>query len=457
MIRRALVAVSVALPVLVPLAPSSAAPPPGAISSNVEYVTTLPEMTKAISLNFIGNTMFVSTQTGLFSYDVSNPRAPKLVGALPQEIWENEDVDVDVARKLVFISRDPRPAPGMPTANVTPKGSIMVVDVSNPAAMLVKSVVVVDAAHTTSCVSRCQWLWSGGPSAFAAPVPPHQAGWNGRPIFATDLRDPANPKACAAPIDLGRNDGTTDYAHDVQVDRHGIAWVSGRGGVRGYWTEGKHRNPLTGKVETADGCRPIPFAGGGTELGSEGSLMHNAWRNPSYAVDGRRGDVLIGTEEALNSSCETSGKAATFDLRGTYTGAGWKKPQQRMRILGTWTPEDADGATGCASAHYFADRGDGVLAWAFYGQGTRFLDVSNPRRIRQIGYFRPDDASAWAAYFYKGYVFVPDNARGVDVIRFTGKGGGKAKPMVAPPLRRTSFPLRFKAAPGTGWLCPVER
>jgi len=449
--------VSFVVPLVVPLAPSTAAPPPGAISSNVEYVTTLPEMAKAISVNFIGDTMFVSTQTGLFSYDVSNPRVPKLVGALPQEIWENEDVDVDPARKLVFISRDPRPGPGMPTANVTPKGSITVVDVSVPATMTVKSVAVVDASHTTSCVSRCQWLWSGGPSAFAAPVPPHGTGWKGRPIFATDLRDPASPKACPEPIDLGRNDGATDYAHDVQVDRLGIAWVSGRGGVRGYWTEGRHKNPLTGKVETADGCHPIPYAGGGTELGSSGSLMHNAWRNPSYSVDRRRGDLLIGTEENVTTSCETAGKAATFDLGGSYNGAGWRGKGHRLRQLGTWTPEDADGATGCASAHYFADRGDGVLAWGFYGQGTRFLDVSNPRRIRQVGYFRPDGASTWGAYFHKGYVFVADNNRGIDVIRFTGRGGGAGRTLVAPPLKRTSFPLRFEPSRTYGWLCPVAQ
>ncbi|HVF06141.1 MAG TPA: hypothetical protein VNA20_14965 [Frankiaceae bacterium] len=448
-------ALAVAGAVLVPVSPSVAAPPPGAISANVEYVTNLPELKTAISLNFIGDTMFVSTQTGLFSYDVKDPRAPKLLGALPQEIWENEDVDVDPKRKLVFISRDPRPAPGL-VAPLLPKGSITVVDVADPRAMVVKNVFPIDASHTTTCVNGCQWLWSGGPAAFALPVPPHEAGWKGRPIFGTDLRDPLLPKPCPRPIDLKRNDGVTDYAHDVQVDSRGIAWVSGFGGTRGYWTTGRHKNPLNGKVETADGCNPIPYGGGGTTIGRDGALMHNALRNPRYAVDGRRGDVLIGTEERLSSSCEQSGKAATFDLRGTYTGAGWKVTKHRMKTLDTWTPEGAEGADGCASAHYVADRGDGVLAWAFYGQGTRFLDVSNPRRIRQVGYFRPDDASTWAAYFHKGYVFVADNARGVDVVRF--KGSAKS-PTLAAPARRTPSPLALRFAPSNalGWLCPAPR
>jgi hypothetical protein len=462
MLRRALLAAATAVPMFVSLAPSSAAPPAGAISSNVEYVTTLPEVQTAISINFIGETMFVSTQTGLFSYDVSNPRSPQLLGVLPENIWENEDVDVDVARHLVFISRDPRPASvsaGPVSSSTFPKGTIEIVDVSQPRAMFVKSVVVADAWHTTTCIQKCLWLWSGGPFAFNTPagVGNQPSDWKGRPIFGTDLHDPLQPKPCPAPIDLNRNDGKTDYAHDVQVDERGIAWVSGFGGVRGYWTSGKRRNPVTHKVETADGCHPVPYGGGGTTIGRGESLMHNARHNAAYAVDGRRGDLLIGTEEDVTSSCDTAGRAATFDLRGSYDGSGWTKPKQRIKLLDTWTPEDQAGSDGCASAHYFSDRGDGVMAWAFYGQGTRFLDVSDPHHIRQIGYFRPNDATTWAAYFHQGYVFIADNARGVDVVKFTGKGGGRAKTLSAPALLHDVTPLRFAPSPGLGWLCPTPR
>jgi hypothetical protein len=459
-VRRALLTAAAAVPLLVPLTPSEAAPPAGAISKNVEYVTNLPEVQTAISINFIGETMFVSTQTGLFSYDVTDPRAPKLLSSLPQVIWENEDVDVDAARKLVFISRDPRPigaSAGPVTSRTFPKGTIEVIDVANPRAMVVKSVVLADAWHTTTCIQKCLWLWSGGPFAYNGPVGAQPADWNGRPIFATDLRDPANPKACPVPIDLKRNDGKTDYAHDVQVDPNGVAWVSGFGGTRGYWTSGKHRNPVTGKVETADGCHPVPFGGGGTTIGRGASLMHNALHNPKYAVDRRRGDLLIGTEENVTTNCETAGRAATFDLRGSYDGSGWKNPKQRIKMLGTWTPEEQEGSSGCDSAHYFSDRGDGVLAWAFYGQGTRFLDVSDPRHIRQIGYYRPTDATTWAAYFHNGYVFVADNSRGVDVIKFTGKGRGSSKAVVAPRLVRDVTPLRFAPNGPLGWMCPTPR
>ncbi len=439
------------------------APPPGEISQNVTFVANVPEMTTAISVNFIGDTMFVSATTGVFAYSMKDPAKPALVGALPHYIWENEDVDVDVKRGLLFISRDPRgfTSPVTP-GSAFPFGMIQVIDVSLPHAMRQISQIVIGAGHTTTCINGCKWLWAGGPYANTQTQP----GWVGRPIIGVDLRDPANPVECADPIDLERNDGITDYAHDVQVDARGIAWVSGAGGVRGYWTTGSHRNPVTGKVETADGCHPIPYAGGGVpEEATPSRFMHNSWRNVGASVDGRKGDVLYATEENVTSACESAGRFATFDLKGTYQGQGFTNTDtthQRMKPLDTWTPEEQEGSTGCASAHYFTDRGDSLLAYAFYGQGTRFLDVSNPRNIRQVGYYRPDDASVWAAYWHKDYVVVADNSRGIDIIKFTGKAAtkkGKAVlaelPTVVAPPRSVPSPVRFEPSRQWGYLCPT--
>src|SRR5258707_11444112 len=117
----------------------AATAPAGAISSNVQFVTNLPAARSAISLNFIGDTMFVSAVTGLSSYDVSDPTHPRLLGALPYYIWENEDVDVDAKRHLLFVSRDPH---GFTTPATTafPDGAVEVYDVSNPAVFRLVSV-----------------------------------------------------------------------------------------------------------------------------------------------------------------------------------------------------------------------------------------------------------------------------------------------------------------------------
>jgi hypothetical protein len=454
-------------------------------SPNVTRIANLPEVRTAISINFIGETMFVSTVHGVYSYDVSRPGEPKRLGAFPLPVWENEDVDVDPVRKRVFVSRDPRGFTTPAAPGSFPVGAVHVLDVSNPRSMRQVGFFTLPAGHTTTCVNRCDAVWTAGPST-AVNQP---ASWKGRPVFATDVRDPAHPRPCPAPIDTGRNDGVTDYAHDVQVDSRGVAWVSGRGGVRGYWTEGRHRNPLSGRVEIATACRPVPYAGSGSpESATPSRFMHNSFRDPGPVkprcspAKGRRAArrrcrqrlrrwrrvmhgglpagltrdrVLYATEENVTSDCAAAGRFTTYDLAGTFRGQGFRdtaRTHNRMRVLDTWTPERQEGSSGCASAHYFTSRGDGIFVNAFYEQGVRFLDVSNPRDIRQIGWYRPADADTWAAYWHGGLVYVADFQRGVDVLRFGGAPGDRSR--VATGLRT---PVRFMHMdPASGYLCPLR-
>jgi len=426
--------------------PGRVAPPAGAISPGVQFLANIPELRTAISIDFLGSTLFASTVTGIYAYDISNPAAPKLVGALPQYIWEDEDVQIDQKRKLLFLSRDPR---GFTTPATTafPYGAVQVIDVANPNLMTQLSVTLLPSGHTTTCVDGCNYTWTAGPATGQT----QPKDWGGRPVFALDMRDPAHPVPCPHPIDEHRNDGKTDYTHDVQVDRQGIAWISGSGGIRGYWVTGTHRNAQTGALQKATGCDPVPYAGGGTDLGqlAKGGVMHNSL-HPSWNPG-----VLLATEEVTSGGCSQLGKFATYSLAGSYGGAGFRStPAQRYRltVLGTWTPEKAPGSDGCDSAHYFTDRGDGITANAFYSQGTRFLDVRDPRNITQVAYYRPDDANTWAAYWRPGgYVFVADFTRGVDVLKVAiGKNGAVVRAPAMPKRSRPNLPSR-----DMGWVCQV--
>src|SRR2546421_6541077 len=250
---------------------------PGAIKGR-RQLANLPEAAGAISINFLRyghrDVMIVAGEFGLKSYDLTaDPARPKFLSEVSMPgIWEMEDTDVDPVRKLVFMSRDPRAFGGN---THTGESGIYTVDASNPENLQVISYVMVPSGHTTSCVNRCQFVWTGGP----AKADSQPADWGGRPIWVTDMRDPRHPIVHPDPIDLGRNDGKTDYSHDVQVDALGIAWVSGRGGVRGYWTEGVHKDPLTGKHRRATPINPIPYAGGGiSEPSAPSKFMHNSQR-----------------------------------------------------------------------------------------------------------------------------------------------------------------------------------
>ncbi|WHT17694.1 hypothetical protein N8J89_31910 [Crossiella sp. CA-258035] len=398
---------------------------------NVELVGSVPGAQGAIALDFLQygrkDVLLVSGQFGLKSYDISkDPANPVQIGELAMPgLWETEDTEVDPKRKLVFLARDPRAFGG----NVqTGKSGVYIVDAKDPAKLTVLSFVELPAGHTTSCIEDCRYLWTGGP-AKAADMP---ADWGGRPVWVTDIRDPRNPKVFPQPIDTGRNDGKTDYVHDVQVDATGIAWASGRGGVRGYRTSGWHWDAVANKFRKATAWNPVPYAGGGIdELAAASKFMHNSYRQVGWrAGDGANpwhwggGDLLFTTEEAFNPGCAADGVLVIASLKGSYGGEGWRSTKEdpfRLNTVGTWSVAGQEGSnpdSGDCSAHYFDIRGN-ILVQSFYAQGTRFLDVSDPTNPTQVGYFRPADAASWEPAWHRGLAYVADNKRGIDILKLT--------------------------------------
>jgi hypothetical protein len=379
--------------------------------------------------------------------------------------WQNEDMDVDRKRKLVLLSRDPRAYGGTTTGSpgdVMPNGAtniagVYIVDARDPEALRLLSFQQLPTGHTTTCINDCRWLWSGGPASSTRQQA--ELGWTfGRPLIATDLSDPRRPRAYPMnPVDLFRRDGVTAYSHDVQVDDEGVAWVSGDGGTRGYWTEGRHYDPLERRQREASPLKPVPFAGGGLPSNvtndDNGGFEHNAWRPTGRDAPRayRGGDYLLATEEDFgpaNEGCSKQGQFSIASLKGSYNGEAWRSTAEnkfRLQVVGTWNPYQKDGSrpsTGpfpplanFCSAHYF-DVDGALVTYAWYGEGTRFLDISDPTNPRQVAYWRPDNGIVWASYLYKGYVYTADRTRGVDILRLTsGASAARAskKEVVAPP------------------------
>ena len=184
------------------------------------------------------------------------------------------------------------------------------------------------AGHTASCINDCDYVWTGGPArrsdlAYLGPFDTTTGRGDGRPIWVTDLRNARKPKVFGNPIDLWRNDGATDYSHDVQVDERGIAWVSGRGGIRGYATKGTHRDPTSNLLREATPWDPILVAGGGVGGVNEPEtmFMHNSWR-PTDRLRARP----RGSSAATSSSAPR--RSSTPTARAT---AAWSSPTSRTR------------------------------------------------------------------------------------------------------------------------------
>src|SRR5829696_1907474 len=364
---RGCIAVGAAVLIAVPASASAAPPPPGAqMSSNLEYVKWVPDTRGLVEGKFDevrGKDVLVLTgRFGFKTLDVSDPRNPRQLDTfMPADIqeanaalglpyggyWQNEDMNIDTRRKLIIGALDPRhtdkPLAGCPvngnTTSPLCKSGFYVISYKDPSNLKqVGDFVDLPSGHTSTCIDGCRYIWTGGPArrndqdwlgpiftttSPPSPEPPRPIG-NGRPIWVTDLTDAENPKVSDQPIDLWRNDKYTDYSHDVNVDEQGIAWVSGRGGTRGYATEGRWRDPYQNRVREASPFDPILVAGGGVGGTRQPAMfMHNSWRPTDGSVRAsgvKNGNVLIGTEEDFAEPCEQSGHVVFSDLTDSWGG-----------------------------------------------------------------------------------------------------------------------------------------
>lgn len=394
--------------------------------------------------------MFVNGSFGLRAYSLQSPDHPELIGKVTNcqlalsidnchtgGFWEGEHLQVDTKRKLVFMTRDPRSFEGN---EQTGTSGIYAIDASDPRDMSVTSFHAEPAGHTSACIgssnkASCQYLWTGGP--FHSGTGHQPKTWNGQPVWVTDVRVPDAMYTYPHAVDLRRNDGVTDYVHDTDVDALGIAWTSGNGGVRGYWTHGRHHDPVSGKTRNATPWNPIPYAGGKfaqkPDIGDPGpSFAHNSW-HPLRSFPGfKSGQLLFATIENFTDKCADAGKLVAVSLAGSYGGQGWrstKKDPFRLDIVGEWGPANKaphKDTTSC-SAHFFHPSPDNsaLVAMSFYGQGVRFIDISNPRHMKQVGYFVRDDSGSGTAFWHDGRVYASSapydkGKKGIDVLRYTG-------------------------------------
>jgi hypothetical protein len=448
--RRLLVLLASALATLAAAVQAGAAP---LRSDNVTMLGKIPDSAGAIGARFSadGATMYVSSATGLQIYDDSQPAAPRKLSQLPLPHFENEDVDV--GRDTVVITNDPS------FSNV---GLIYLIDVSDPAAPRIRSTLPTNVpgvtgdettgnGHIANCIAGCDYLYTTGTS-------------EGLAIY--DIRDLDAPRFVKTFELPGRG-----FTHDVHIDAAGIAWVTGEDGTFGYDVSDPVNPVLNYRSDPS-----IRNTGGGLP-GDDGSspldfLHHNSLRTSidvlpdgtvQPAAQTGQGNVLAVTEEDYaKPSCEGQGSVQTWRITDQRNADGTIK----LELLDMWTTElnelanlqGRSPATGNCSAHWF-DEDNGLLAQGWYDQGVRFLDISNPRDIRQVGFYA-STGTFWAAYFAptdpeRETVYGLDTTSGIDVLHIE-RGGAMATKRRPASLSDLAAGRRWAvASPKWGFACPL--
>lgn len=436
----ALAAGSIALPAARALPALPAVP--GA-SSNVSLVTVFPDI-QTMGGRFIGHYLVTTGTAGMRIYDATNPEQPALVSDLPMPIFSNEDVEISMSRKLVLISSD--------LGGQQVPGSLVVVDIADPSKPAIRGVLsyatvptphgerIQEVGHIANCINDCaRYAYVTGGSAGS--------------VLVVDLADAAVPKAAGWVQPFSNKANPTvksGIVHDVFSDSRGGVWVTGSEGI----SDLDVRNPLRPKervrTRQADADRLDQL------------VFHNTER-----LDSRT--LLITEEDWLTANCKTSISLKKRDEGSFQTWEIPKGDRGFLKPLDQWTTElgqyvdgGAPAAVACSS-HWFDVNARKIVAASWYQQGIRFLDVSKPRDIRQVGYYIPPWESAGLGFsqtlFVPGHddlVYGMSLTSGLTVLRID-RGGAKAPTVVAPVLRQWfgPRPVSFQPHPRFGYACPI--
>ena len=395
------------------------------MSGNVDLLGTLP-VGHPVGARFRGDWMFVTGTDGLWTYDVSNPASPTPKGYLPLPHFENEDVDL--GGDVLLISNDPSEGVGV----------LYVVDISNPALPKLRSAMGeglilgvpgiaqeldTGEGHTVSCIQDCRYAYLAGTD---------------QGIKIVDLTNPDAPHI----VKTFKPHITGFASHDVQVDGQGLAWIVGYEGTAGYDVTDPLNPVLVATTSIRNsgqlglpGPDPIFGLGGKGETALDyihhDSLRFDSPRKPfrrdpaaTYPAGGSGSVIGIVEEDYNRPTCEGAGSFQTWRITSTKRGgvAALDLLDMHQLELNTlveqrgWSP-----VTGLCSAHYF-DQRSGLVAGGWYEEGARFLDVSDPTNIRQVGYWVPTKGETWSVVFAPTdpegeIVYSLDFARGIDVLR----------------------------------------
>jgi hypothetical protein len=444
---------------LLSLAPAVHALPPTPLtavtaSPNVHLVANVPNGV-GVGGKFAGHYYFQTTARsvtysapdgvsdgGLWVFDVSKPEAPSVVSHLPLPIWENEDVDLSLKRHVLLVSADRKKTVSQVNTSPVVGGVLFVYDITDLAHPLLKSALQLPATvgtkndgtplggagHIANCIQDCAYAYVTGSRDGSVAV--------------VDLRDLAAPKVVGkvrSPAGADTSYWTPGIVHDVNVDPRGNVWMTGSGGTALYAPVTDPLRPrLLASTTPADNARTDSY------------IHHNSLR-----LDGST--VLVG-EESFNGCGGDPPIAPDDNVGGRFQSWRIDLRTRRLVPLALYT-QKVPGVSACSS-HWFDINAGKVVADAWYDGGVRFLDLSNPKRIRQVGYLRTSDGSASQAQFVPGrpdLVYVSDYLRGLDVVRIDG--GGRGAPTVvdggvAPGTRPA---LTFGPSEDYGYACPVRR
>jgi hypothetical protein len=408
-------------------------------SPNVNLVTTRPGATGISGCFMKSAPIFVmSNLDSVRVFDVSNPVAPAQVGLLPNLVFENEAITCGERRTkqgterfaLIGVDLYDVSTDVQHTTDSALGKELIVVDVTDPRnPYLRSSAPAKTSTHTVACIAEtdCQYAYSAGSGS-------------GKAFSIMDLTDLDDPVEVDSDPDT---DGVQPFrspaaGHKWNFDNDGYGTHTGYDGSAIFDVSDPTAPRLAASTGMAKDVRDDNGEGGYNDF-----IHHNSFRpnadafTPGAPPSIANGNVLLVTEEDYEQTdCSRAGSLQTWHVKrlGTEDDPGRIVPLDKVELsdLGSFpVPQYA-----FCSAHWFDYHQSGIVAVGFYGGGTQFVDVTNPRQIEPYGHATWGVSEVWDSYWVPVYnhngvatgkktnlAYSVDLVRGLDVYAVDLPGG----------------------------------
>ncbi|WP_372343436.1 LVIVD repeat-containing protein [Streptomyces sp. KL116D] len=409
-------------------------------SDNIEHLTNIPKDALPgtnSDLAFQGKYAFAGNYDGFRIFDISNPKAPRTVA---QVLCPGSQNDVTVSGNLLFLSTDSSRSDNScasTTQPATEKSSwegMKVFDISdkrNP--KYVAAVETACGSHTHSLVPEKKnvyiYVSSYSPSAtFPDCQPPH----DGISVIKVPRNAPEKAAVVGFPV-LFPGEGADGGGNPGAPTNPGVSKTTGCHDI----------TVLPSKDLAAGACMGdgILFSIKDPENPKvidrvQDNVNFAFWHSATF---NQKANKVVFTDELGGGGAATCNAAIgpNRGADGIYDIVG--KGDKRKLVFKSYfkIPRHQADTENCVAHNgsLIPVKGKDLMVQAWYQGGVSVWDFTDSAKPKEIGYFergplttdKLTTGGSWSAYYYNGYIFSNDIAKGFDVLKLSDKRTDPAK------------------------------
>ncbi|MFF2847878.1 LVIVD repeat-containing protein [Streptomyces sp. NPDC058001] len=409
-------------------------------SDNIEHLVNIPKDALPgtnSDLAFQGKYAFAGNYDGFRIFDISNPKAPKTVS---QVLCPGSQNDISVSGDLLFLSTDSSrsdnscASTSQPATEKSSWEGMKVFDISdkrNP--KYVAAVETACGSHTHSLVPDRKnvyiYVSSYSPSVtFPDCQPPH----DGISIIKVPRKAPEKAAVVNFPV-LFPGDGPDGGGNPGGPTNPGVSKTTGCHDITVLPSKDLAAGACMGdgilmSIKDPEHPKVIDVV--------QDNVNFAFWHSATFNQDA---DKVVFTDELGGGGAATCNEAIgpKRGANGIYDIVG--RGDHRKLVFRSYykIPRHQASTENCVAHNgsLIPVKGKDIMVQAWYQGGVSVWDFTDSTKPKEIGYFERGPLTtdtmttggSWSAYYYNGYIYSNDIAKGFDVLKLSDRRTDPAK------------------------------